>query len=321
MRSIDNKMITMGERRNSPDAKRLLHNERKKNSDLKEANKKLKYFALLFIAAFGVSTIFWLPSAINAANSFFNPDQPAPPATTVTTSFEIVVKDGKSFATLPNDDFDYTLYGLVIGGDPEDFLDWDVIESGTTLDGIKNADLDTSEFSAFYMCINGTISEAEFDDGLGDRTYNERWAPIYPNYRNVVNVYWQPSTAFFSCFNKETGAYITLASTNITCATNFTILVGTNASQPTAVYRYQYDLEEMAYIRPELVIACNTTMLSKTLSIPGTTKTKLNDTAYSYGFDEIGAIPRYVVASWDDAAADIEVIGTSMILRYDGTTI
>lgn len=240
--------------------------------------------------------------------SIFNVPPPA-------TAFSVTVTDGKTLDSLSLDNFDYVLYGT---DDLSEWLDFDVIESGSGLGRIADGDLNLADYKYFVTAYNGTVPEDDFDDELGDRVYYLRWAQLLKGEKNQLVALQKPSTARALAINLETLAYINIAGSALNGSVNCTWILGTNGSQPDAAYTYGWNYETNAWNKPRLVLTYNTTVTSDiAMSIKGTTRVRVSGTVYSYEFSELGAAALLLDGIWGDDATKFYKVSTAALFYGD----
>jgi hypothetical protein len=231
------------------------------------------------------------------------------------TAFEITVTDGKTLDSLELDNFDYTLYGT---DDLSEWLDFDVIESGSGLGRIADGDLDLADYKYFVTSYNGTVPEDDFDDDLGDRVYYLRWAQLLKGEANQLVALQKPTTARALAISLETLAYINIAGSALNGSVNCTWILGTNGSQPDAAYTYGWNYETNAWNKPRLVLTYNATVTSDiAMSIKGTTRVRVSGTVYSYEFSELGAAALLLDGIWGDDATKFYKVSTAALYYGD----
>ncbi len=239
------------------------------------------------------------------------------------TEFSLNIIDGMLGDELPESDFDFTLYGTT---DLSDWLEFEIIDSGTGLNDITAGDFDDDvmeDYNFFVVRYNGTV---DHDDDLygedydwGGRGYYERWEVINPLSANTLVAYQTPSDGDIVVVNTESFAYIDLSSVNVTTATNITIIAGTNSTQTDAIYiqgdNYLNEQDDYPMFRVEF----NSTVALSDFSIQGTSKLRANSTTIYYRFSSLGAIPQTFEGKWSPDAPDIEIV--DMELFFGDTQI
>ena len=113
-----------------------------------------------------------------------------------------------------------------------------------------------------------------------------------------------------------------MTAANITYATNFTLIAGTNASEPSAYYVGMEDYSVEFDYMPNFLVEFNTTVSLTDFSIRGTSKDRYNTTALTFEFDVLGADPSEFICQWSSAAisdANQEIV--RITLQYGDTAI
>lgn len=228
-------------------------------------------------------------------------------------AYSLAVKDGKTNVNLGLDNFDYTLYGT---DDLAEWLDYEVIESGSGLSRIAAGDLVDYEF--FVVRFNGTVPEEDFDDELGDRIYYERWAEITTG-ANVLTAFQTPSTVGVVAINTNTLAVVNIGGSELVGNVNVTFFIAGNGSQEFAAYVLQFNYETQDFDRPRLLLTYNATVTSDiALTIKGTTRVRVSATVYSYTFTELGPVANVFMAEWGESATTAYKVSTAAL--YYGET-
>jgi len=241
--------------------------------------------------------------------------------TVSTSEFSLITKDMLASQKLTNSRFDYSLYGLPIGDPATDPLAWKLIEFGTSLDNIKNADLDTDVYSAFYVKYNGSELQATYDDAKGTRTFPSRQQAIHPNVANVLEACAQPAGISLDVKHLINGTAITnTTATPILAQSNVSIIIGEYASF-SASYKSYWSYSSNAMVRPAIVMNHNDTVTTSTaIQISGTTMTRVNSTAFSYGFSSITDVQNFI-GLWPAAATLGSLQIDSCYVDWDGTNL
>lgn len=218
--------------------------------------------------------------------------------------FSIHVVDGMLGKTLPNDEFDYVLYG---SDDLTDWLEFEEVDADDSLDHITVADF-ADDFNYFVIAYNASV---EHDDNIygedndwGVRNYYTRWSILDPEGPNVLIAYQTPSDTDFVLINSETFANIAFT-TDIADQLNFTIIAAINQSQRDVakwVAGPNYESEVADYLTIRLTF--NVTIALTDISISGTSKYRISDTVIGFKFAELSAVPTVLNVVWDDDAPD-----------------
>jgi len=236
-----------------------------------------------------------------------------------TSAFVITVKDMNAKQKLTNSRFDYSLYGLPIGDPSTDPLAWKLIETGTSLDNIRVADLDTSVYSAFYVKYNGTELQATYEDAKGTRTFPVRQQALHANAANELEAYAQPAGISLDVKHLINGTAITnTTATPILHQANVSIIIGEYANF-SAGYKAYWSYSSNAMVRPGFVANYNTTVTTSTaMSISGTTMTRVNATSFFYGFPSFEDVFS-AVGLWPSGAVAEQM--DSCYLDWEGTNL
>lgn len=290
----------------------------------KEVKVQKKQKQLLGAALVGVVAVSLLAIFSPQLNSFFLPSQPAVEVFDVQV-YHLGPGGAISDDPLIPDYFTYGLYGLAPGDSADDWLNWDLIKSGTGLGNIKTTDLDTSEYRRFWLIYNATIPESRFDDGLGDRTYGEREAELYPGKNNTLYATWTPSSAGVNVFDVSF-TWLNMSATNVTFPANVTVVAGTNATQTDACYVEYFSMQTYEYIRPRAIFEYNASVTTsrimsvRDLSGGTVTAVRVNATAYAYEFSELGPDPAVFSGRWPvTSSLYYELVGVT--LGFGSTTL
>lgn len=238
-----------------------------------------------------------------------------------TSTFVITVQDMNAKQTLTNSRFDYSLYGLPIGDPSTDPLAWKLIETGTSLDNIRVADLDTSVYSAFYVKYNGTELQATYEDLKGTRTFPVRQQALHANAANELEAYAQPAGISLDVKHLINGTAITnTTATPILAQSNISIIIGEYANF-SASYKSYWSYSSNAMVRPAIVMNHNDTVTTSTaIQISGTTMTRVNATAFLYGFSSITDVQSHI-GLWPAAATLGSLQVDSCYIDWDGTNL
>jgi hypothetical protein len=238
-------------------------------------------------------------------------------------TFSIRVQDGLAGKSLPLSDFNYTLYGLPVGESASDPIAWEEIEDGETLEGITAGDLDTGDYSAFYVEFNGLVEQdaAAFDDALGTRVYPTRQASIMPGQVNTLIVYAAPSTVVLEIRNAVSLALITnVTATPIAGQTNVTMLIMCSASYPDSAYEAYWSFSANDWVYPQLLLQYNDTVTTSTaLQISGASMTRVDATHMAYRFSSLSGITS-LSAKWPPSAETTLGINDAEVL-FDGAVL
>lgn len=237
------------------------------------------------------------------------------PGQTPTTAFVVTMTDGKTADDLSLDDFDYTLYGA---DDLSEWLDYEVIESGSGLGKIVASDLDAADYAYWVVKYNGTVEEDFFNDTLGERTYAVRWGQLLQNTNNQLMAYQKPSSVGVVALNSETLAYLNISGSALTGVVNCTWIIGSNASQLDASWTYGWNYQTNSWDKPRLVVTYNATVTSDiAMSIKGTTRVRVTGTIYSYELSEITASALVLDGIWGDSATKFYKVSTAALYYGD----
>jgi len=276
----------------------------------------------IVIAAIVVSAIFAAPATQDALG-WNDSDDTAPPAI-VTDSSLINLSDGVAGHTLYERDFDADLYGLRTGRDPSIWSNW-VRQTGVErLSDISLADLDDTEYSRWFVNYSATNYVDEILDTT--RQFYARHAEIYKTVNNSLEAFETPNAgAAFAAFNSASGAYINLATTNITTAVNFTIIGMCNVTQSYARYQKYFNFYSYQDVRLSYYLGFNDTVTTVDMNGGGLTKSGAGTTGLEFFFDSLGAAsPSVHQFTWSDAAiaaAALRVVGTTVAIRWNGVAI
>lgn len=215
--------------------------------------------------------------------------------------YSIEVWDGVEGIQLDTSDFNYTLWGT---DNLDDWVDFEEIEDGNDLDDITEADLTDEDNDYLFFVVNysGYVEEESMDewenDYLGDRTYSERWSVLNINAKNMLLSYQKPSDSGIALLNSETFEALNY-SMELNTTTNFTIVASSNVSQPSAKYVTGYNYQDEMDLTPRIIMTFNGSVNSGDISISGTTKDRVNDTALEFSFYELSATPQFFIAEWN----------------------
>ncbi len=258
-------------------------------------------FAAWGIYSAGVTAGLWNPLSIF-------------PTPTTPTGFSITVTNGKTLDSLSLDDFDYTLYGT---DDIGEWLDYEIIESGTGLGRIAAGDLE--DYTYFVVTYNGTAPEDDYDDGLGDRVFYLRWAELQTGVKNALVAYQKPSAVGVTALRTDNLKNINIAGSALNGSVNCTFIIGSNGTQKDAAYVYGWNFENADWDKPRLVLTYNATVTSSiALTIKGLTRVRVSATVYSYEFNELGASLLQAEGVWGDDATKFYKVSTAAL--YFGDT-
>jgi hypothetical protein len=273
----------------------------------------------------GLLVGFWSPIT-GYIGSLFGGSTVTPPPT---GQFDIVAWDGPRNLELPNNAFNYTLWG-VTGNDLKDFGTFDELAAGDSLSDISAADLDT-QYDHWVLRAAGMV-EADWwdvDDAVVidaiDETYNhyyyDRYFVLSKTSKNTLMFYETPSDADFIIVNSQTFAAVNMAS-NISAPVNVTIFAGTNQSQRFAKYVSGENYPNEEPDTPTWIVTLDDPVSMSWLSMSGAVKTRVNDTALKFTFGVLGPVPSMFNLVWNNAdAKDAGVSIISIQLLWSGTTL
>ena len=205
------------------------------------------------------------------------------PGTPTPAGYGVTISDGALNVELDGTSFDYDLYGT----NESTWSDFDLLQTGTDITDISAADMlnpsNDNTYTTFWVRYNGTqlhdddIYGAAHDRGA--RTYGERWASLDPTTANDLVAYETPNVVVMYAFDSDTMALLTTPFTaQVPVGTNITIIVGTNASQPEAMYVPYYDPSIDDTIQMHISAVFNDTIVRGDFEIASTSGTVAIDT-------------------------------------------
>lgn len=240
-------------------------------------------------------------------------------------SFSIV--DGVLGVELDGDDFDGILYET---NDLDDFLDFDILKNYSTGVDVDEEDFDDQEKAILVLRLNGTVSHDDDlfgedpEDDIGDRVYYEIWTILSNSSSNIIMMYQTPTDAGLVVINATSFEGINMTASNVTTASNITVVCGTNASELTTGAKYvavtDYSVEFLQ--KPNVVIEFNDTVAISDFSLRGADVDRYNSTTLKFEFEELGPIPISFYGHWSQEAiddADLEIV--SVTLYYGDTAL
>lgn len=244
-----------------------------------------------------------------------------PTPTPTVETFDLQVMDGVNGEFLDNDAFSYTLYGT---DDLDDWLEFEVIETGSSIDNIKDSDLE--DYNNYVVAYTG---DHEHDDDIfgedhdiGNRAYYQRWAVIDPNGGlQTLIAYQTPESCNAFFFHANNFTLVDLTSHNLTYATNFSMMVGcaVNESTEDRLYAYGVNYQNEIPDQPNVILNFNGSVQLAEISGSGMAKDRVNSTAIRFSFNQLGPVPQSFEFAWDDSVDDLEII--SWELEFGETSL
>jgi hypothetical protein len=265
---------------------------------------------------------FWGPISSTVIGWFGGSTAPPPP----TGQFSVVAWDAPRNLALPEDSFNYTLWG-VTGNDLTDFGNFDELDASDSLGDLRVADLDT-DYDHWVLRAAGCVVAGDWDtddaavideiDTTYDHYYYDRYFVLSATSKNTLMFYETPSDGNFQVVDSQSFDAITNMHL-IVAQRNVTLFAGTNMSQPFAKYVSGENYPNETPDTPAWIVTANTTISMSWLSMNGAVKTRINDTALKFTFGVLGPVPSMFNLIWNNNdAADI-LINSIQLVWSDAT--
>lgn len=226
--------------------------------------------------------------------------------------FEAIAWDGGRGIKLPAASFDWDLYGIK-GTNLNDFGEFDLLVSGTSLSDLGASDFDT-DYDTFVVKASGEVQKSWWDtddpmveniDTKYDHLYYARWFVLTTTGNNYLIFYETASAAGFIVIDTAEVTPITAAP--IADQTNFTVIAFVNGSQPFARYVVGPNFANENNDMPEFILDFSAAVDLSDINCQGATKSRENNTAIKFTFGVLSATPSVFKFIWDDDAPTINI--------------